>query len=119
MRASRQRPGVHLELPVSLSPSLPVVELLHLSPRHYTACRCLSTPASRCLDRSSPSSVVQSRAAAARKVFGKVPDAMEYLTRVLSSKVCDITIESSLCPSLSFSCLPSVRGYASKVNSHS
>jgi hypothetical protein len=40
-------------------------------------------------------------------------------TRVLSSKVCDLTIESSPCPSLSFSCLPSVRGYASKVNSRS
>jgi hypothetical protein len=61
--------------------------------------------------------VVQSRAAAFRKVFSKMPDVMEYLTRVLSSKVCDITIESSLCPSLSFNCLPSVRGYASKVNS--
>jgi hypothetical protein len=79
----------------------------------------LSTPVSRCLDRSSLSSVVQPRAAAARKVFGKMPDTMEYPTRVLSSKVCDITIESSLCPSLSFSYLPSVPGYASKVNSHS
>jgi hypothetical protein len=75
---------------------------------HYTACRYLSTLASCCLDRSSLSSVVQSRAAAARKVFGKMPDVMEYLTRVLSSKVCDITIESSLCPSLSFNRFPSV-----------
>jgi hypothetical protein len=40
--------------------------------------------------------VVQSRAAAARKVFGKMPSVMEYLTRVLSSKVCDIAIVSSL-----------------------
>jgi hypothetical protein len=63
--------------------------------------------------------VEQPRAAAARKVFGKMPDAMEYPTCVLSSKVCDITIESLLCRSLSFSCLPSVRGYASKVNSRS
>jgi hypothetical protein len=40
--------------------------------------------------------VVQSRAAAACKVFGKMLGAMEYLTRMLSSKVCDIAIESSL-----------------------
>jgi threonine dehydratase len=40
--------------------------------------------------------VVQSRAAAARKVFGKMPSVMEYLTRELSSKVCDIAIKSSL-----------------------
>jgi hypothetical protein len=40
--------------------------------------------------------VVQSRAADACKVFGKMLGVMEYLTRMLSSKVCDIAIKSSL-----------------------